>query len=386
MLKQLKKIVRMEIRMLFWGKRPLALVFTVPLLFCFLFGAVYMENTVRHISMIVYDEDQSSTSRALIQAYDDSERYHVVAYADNQEKLEEKLADGTAKVGISIPKNFSKDIKLGTSTTILMFFNSSNNIFANSAMTFSQEIDRTVSLGVAKKLVEGTNMLPDEAMDMVYPIHLGVRILNNPTVGYTSFMLPGIMLNGVQISLLLSVAPLLASICRHKRYDKSYSSAVLMIGKAIPYWGMGMISYGISLLVLHYVWAIPFRGSIKDIFLLGGAFIFCVIAVLYVFSAICPDEAFAMQLPLIYIMPGLLFSGLSWPTFSMQRFSKLYSASMPLTYAGDTMRDLMLEGYAPFLLHDVSCLLLGGVGAGIVAWSIFALRRFIGFKKRGGTE
>jgi len=64
------------------------------------------------------------------------------------------------------------------------------------------------------------------------------------------------------------------------------------------------------------------------------------------------------QAPMLYIMPGLLYSGLSWPPFDMSSFAAAFGALLPMTYAGDALRDIMLSGYAPDLTRNVGIMLL----------------------------
>ena len=93
-----------------------------------------------------------------------------------------------------------------------------------------------------------------------------------------------------------------------------------------------------------------------------------------IFSACSPKPELALQAPLIYIMPGLLFSGLSFPLFDMNDAAKFYSSLMPMTYASDTLRDILLTGHAPNLLSDCGSMLLGGLIGICVALTIFFLR------------
>jgi ABC-2 type transport system permease protein len=369
------ELVRWEHRAIWRRPFPAALFFLTPVFFCLLFGAVYQENTVRHIPMAVYDQDQSLMSRKLIQIYCDSDRFDVRYYVHTQEEMLALLHDGKIQFAMGIPCDFSRQIELNRNTEVVFLINSANNIFANSALTSMQENNRTFSVGIAQKMMEGLGMLPSAAMDAAYPVHIGIRILNNPTTGYTSFMLPGIVLNGLQIALLLTVTPILAALCRHSFYGPEYSSFMILLGKGIPYWFLGLLSYALSLGGLAWLWAVPVRADLWKLLLLGAVFIFAVICVLYLFSALCPDETFAVQLPLLYIMPGLLFSGLSWPTLSMQGFARWYSGIMPITYAAESMRDLLLAGYAPTLWQDIHTLLEGGILAGCMACGIFSLRR-----------
>ena len=214
-----------EIHYLFGGRFPLAAILVgLPLMFTLLFGLVYRENTVNAIPLVIYDEDQSGTSRQLIQLYADSERFHIVAYVDSEEAMKATLDSGQTKVALAIPKGFSKDMKRGRGTELLLMVNSANNMFANAAMTASQEIARSYTIAVGQKMLESAGLLPQQAMHAVYPIHLGVRILGNPTNGYTPFMLSGLMMNGLQIGIMLTIAPLLVTEVLRRRYDWKYAA------------------------------------------------------------------------------------------------------------------------------------------------------------------
>ncbi len=87
---------------------PGSIIFLTPLLFCIFFGMIYKENTVRHIPMVIYDQDQSNLSRSLIKVYHDSERFDIKYYADTQEEMSKLLSDDKAQVGLGIPVNFSE--------------------------------------------------------------------------------------------------------------------------------------------------------------------------------------------------------------------------------------------------------------------------------------
>lgn len=384
MMRQLWKILLEEHRVLWKRPVPPVLFFLTPIVFCLVFGLLYQENTLRHIPLAICDLDQSVLSRSLIQVYADSERFDVLFYPSTQEEMEELLRNGRAKAGLEIPKDFSKRIKLSQDTEIAILVNSANNFFGNSAMSAVQENNRTFSLGVAQKLLQGMGILPKNAAEAVYPIHIGARILRNPTTGYTPFMLSGIMLHGLQMALLVTVAPLLAALCAQgMNGGEDHPAWMLLVGKAIPYWCAGLAAYAISLFVLVHLWAIPLRGELWQLLLLGGCFLFAVIGVLYLVSSISPDEIMAVQGPLLYIMPGLLFSGLSWPLFSMEGFARWYAGTMPITYTADSLRDLMLAGYAPAFWENLSTLLLMGTVAGIFALGAFSFRRH---RKRATKE
>lgn len=371
---KLSDILHLELRSL--RRSPaIALLFGIPLLYSLLFGCIYSKNIITYIPAVIYDQDQTATSRALVQAFADSERYRIVDQADTQEGMELALRENRALVAISIPPKFSQNIKLGMASEVAVTANSTNNMFANTVISSSQEIVQTFSVATGQKLLEAANQMPAQALRSAAPVKLGVRILNNPTTSYTNFMLAGLMANGVQIAILLTVGPLLTREYIHMDRWQNTSSASLILGKLLPHWLLAVLSFLTSLGVVTLVWGVPFRGSLLSVLLLGSAFTFLVTAISLLFSAIAKNEAASLQLPLLYIMPGLLFSGLSWPDFAMTTFSHAVSALMPLTYIGDSLRDLLLAGYAPALPQHISILLGSGTVVVLATAAVFSRRR-----------
>ena len=381
---KLREILRDEWRDLTAGRFPLiAVIFAVPLAFSIIFGFIYAQNTVRHIPMVIYDQDQTSLSRTLIQMYVDSERYEVKYYVASQEAFEQRISSDEALVGLAIPADFSKNVKKGNGAESMLMVNSTNNMFGNAALSSAQEINRGFSVAVAQKLMEGLNQLPSAAMNAAYPVHLGVRILNNPTTGYKQFMLAGLMLNGLQIAIMLVVPPMLIGECIRRRFGKETSSAMLVLGKAVFPWLAAILSYLVSMIVVVYGFDVPMRGSWFDALVVGAAFTFFVVGAMLLFSACSPNEVMSLQAPMLYIMPGLLYSGLSWPLFDMNTLAGFLAFLLPITYAGDTMRDILLAGYAPALWENAAKMIAGGLIMGLLALGIFSFRRHWG--RKGGA-
>lgn len=367
------KVIRQEWRRLWQGRLPAALIILLlPLAFTLVFGFVYYQNTVNSIPLVVCDEDQSVISRTIIQAYNDSDKFEIVAQTASLDVLTEELAGEKAVAGLYIPKDLSYAMKQGRSVNLMLAINSANNMFGNAALTAAAEINKTLSTGIAVKLLEAKNLLPAEALNTVYPVRLGIRILNNPTTGYSSFMLAGLTMNGLQIAIMLVLCPLIAREYQEHNDETGISSAVIILVKMLWTVFLAVLSFGLSLFFLHVVFAVPAKGGIA-IFSIVAAFSLAVAGIMTVFASLSSDEVMSIETPLLYIMPGLLYSGLSWPDFYMNDWAMAIAKIFPLWHAGDTVRDLLLAGYAPDLVRQVWQLsamgaISYGLGAGIFAW------------------
>lgn len=378
-------VFRIELRRIFHGRVPLAcLLIGTPLGFTLIFGAIYAENVVNDIPLVVYDEDQSTISRSLIEAYDNADRFTVVSHVSSEEEMRAELWDGHALAALEIPKDFSKDIRMGNGADYLFMVNSANNMFGNASISASGEIERSFSIAVSRQLLEGVNILPQQAAALSYPVRMGVRITGNPANGYSSFMLSGLMMNGLQIGLMVSLAPLIITEILERRFSRKYPSWLLVLAASLPYLILAFVGFLLSMLVCIYIFAVPMRGSWFDAAAIGGTFLLFVAGVLHLFSSCIPlhmpsPREFSLQIPMVYIMPGVLYSGLSWPTFDMNSVASAFEKLLPMTYAGDALRDVMLSGYAPEL--SVNCLVMTafGIGFGGLATCIFHIRRRKGF-------
>lgn len=147
----------------------------------------------------------------------------------------------------------------------------------------------------------------------------------------------------------------------------------IIVGKLLPCWLLSMLSGLVSIAILILYFKIPFRGNLLHLLLISSAFTFAMSNLGLLISAAAPNVLATMQNAAIYIMSSFLCSGYSWPQFAMNSFGQNFAKLLPITYAGATIRDILLAGYAPNLIRN--SLILFGFGSvclllAIVAFSI----------------
>lgn len=372
----IRKVFRQECTGLFRGRpSAVALLFGIPLLYCILFGFAYSSHVVKYIPTVIYDQDQTATSRTLIRAYVDSERYDIVGEVTTQEEMEQYLRDGKALVAVAIPPDFAKKLKNGLNAEVLIMTNAVNLMFANTVISSSQEITQTVAAAIGQKLFESAGQPPAQALYTTLPIKFATRILYNPTTSYSNFMLAGLGANGLQLAIILvTCTAIVREFAAIDRW-KDCPTVALFIGKLLPYWACAMLAFLTYIAAIVWLFAVPYRGSLAELMLIGAAFTFAVCSVGFFFSAIAKNEILAIEGPILYIMPAFLFCGYSWPQFAMEGFVRAFSALLPLSYAAEVVRDILLVGYAPELYENVAILLAFGFLLLLVSVLTFERRR-----------
>lgn len=350
-------------------------LFGIPILYTFLFGFLYSANVVRNIPLVVYDQDQTATSRTVVQAFADSERYNIVGQVSSQEELDHYLHHNNAMAAVLIPPNFSRDIKMSHSTQALVETNATNLMFANGVLSSSQEIIQTFSTGAGQKLLEGMSYPPAEAFKAAAPVRLSLRITNNPTTSYSNFIMTGLSINGLQIGIFLVACTLLTTDYKSLARRRELSPEGIILGKLLPCWLLSLLSglFCIAILILYF--QLPFRGNPLHLLLISSAFTFVMSNLGLFISAAAPKVLATMQNTAIYIISSFLCSGYSWPQFTMNSFGQAFATCLPITYAGTTIRDIMLAGYAPNLLRNSVVLFGAGLVCLLLAILSFTIRR-----------
>jgi len=116
------------------------------------------------------------------------------------------------------------------------------------------------------------------------------------------------------------------------------------------------------------IFRIHYAGSLLWVFVLVMALSLAAVNLGIFVSAFARTELQAMQfIPLVIVPQGLL-SGVIWPVSSLPEWLGPVTKTLPMTYAINALRDVMLKGYGP---GDADLLLNGGVVAGFAV--LFAL-------------
>jgi len=369
-------IFKREVKQMFIKdpKRVLYL-FGACAIYILLFGLLYGPHVISSVPIAIYDEDHTSLSRSLIQSFNDSERYQIIAYANSREELEYLLQEKQALATITIPLDFSRNIKTGHSMPVLVDVNGTNLIISNSVLSSAQEIIQSLSSAVATKKLEATGQLPEQALHRVAPVTLGLRISYNSTLSYLDFFVLGLAMAALQQGIFLSVGASMIYEYQNQQDLQEIPIPQIIAGKLLPYWLFGTLSFVMALALSTLAFQIPFKGAFTSLLALGTVFSFTATALASVMATLCRDEVSFTQLSLAYTVPAFIFSGYTWPKHSMDTLSTAISSTFPLTYFADTLRDLMLTGHAPALQHNILILLLLGTTLLIISALLYKAKR-----------
>jgi ABC-2 type transport system permease protein len=327
------------------------------------------------VPLVICDEDQSQLSRSLIQALSDSERLQLIGQPASEEELNAYLHEKKAYAAILIPHDFSQNVTAGRSSPVLLIADGSNLVITNTVTTTIQEVIISFSQPISAKLMEKAGQLPTQAHNKSAPVQFNLRVLNNPTFSYLNFFVLGLAMAAFQQGTFLSIGASITSEYQKLSELAGTHPAQVFLGKLLPYFILCTISFFLTLFISIRAFEIPCKGSFISLIFLSTAFILTAMGMSSLVASICKSEVTFTKLSLTYAVPAFTISGYIWPLQSMDAFNQLFAYTFPMLYLADTVRNIMLAGFAPLFYRNIAVLSLAGISLMVLSIYVYARKR-----------
>ncbi len=374
MISRLFSLIRKEFIQILRDPRTLALVIIMPVMQLLLLGYA-ATNDVRNVPLAVFDQDRSSASRRLLDAYRAAD-YFVIAFDVNSEdELRTLIDNGQARVGMIIPPDYSEQILGNGSAQVAFVLDGSDPTVGATALSAASLIGQQQATDV--QLVRLAQVGGGGAIAL--PIEVRTQVWYNPDLVSAYFMVPGVI--GM---ILFSITAILTanSIVRERERGTIEQLIVtpirsweLVVGKLTPYTLLALFNTLEVLALGSLLFGVPIRGSLLMIILISGLFVISGLGIGLFVSAIANTQQEAMLTVFMTLLPSIFLSGFFFPLQAMPQALQWVSYGIPLRYYLVIIRSLLIKGVGfEAIQSDVLALAIFGV----VIMTLAALR----FRKR----
>jgi len=179
-------------------------------------------------------------------------------------------------------------------------------------------------------------------------IHFDVRVLYNPSLETSIFMVPGVM---CMLMVMTTMILCMTAITREKEmgtFEMLISAPVkpseVILGKTVPYIIVGMANLPITLSVAIFIFGVPMRGSFPLLTAASLVFVCTSVALGTLISTICRNQQQANLASFLFMFPAIMFSGILFPIENMPDAMKAVAYSDPLFHYLAILRNIMLKG------------------------------------------
>jgi ABC-2 type transport system permease protein len=118
----------------------------------------------------------------------------------------------------------------------------------------------------------------------------------------------------------------------------------LMVGKLLPYVGIGLIQTTLILMVGSALFTVPVAGSLWQLYVAALMFIAASLGLGLFVSTLAQTQFQAFQLAFVTMLPSILLSGFLFPFEGMPKVAQWLAQVLPLTHFNVMIRGIMLRG------------------------------------------
>lgn len=331
---------------------PMTLFFMLfpPLIEMIAFGYA-LDNDVRRMSLVVFDQARTVESRRLVEQFANTESFRVTRWATSREEMASTIRRGKAYAGLEIPPGFSRESRAGRPVTVQLAIDGSNSTTALQAL----------NTGQAVVLMESLTVLMNQAGVSAVPIEIRPQVLYNPAMRSPNFFVPGVI--GVVLQISTTFATAMAIVRERERGTleqllvSPLSSWGLMLGKLVPYFCIGSLMAFFLFSIMRFVFQVPINGNLGGLVAATVFYIFALLSLGLLISTRAQNQMQALQMSMVLILPSVFFSGFIFPRETMPWIFYAIGSIMPTTYFIDLMRAIILRGaYFTEVLPSLSIL------------------------------
>ena len=369
-MKNIFHLVKKEYLQVLRDRAYLPILFLSPVIQLTLFGYAAATN-VKNIPTAILDMDRTQASRQFVQSFSNSGYFRLKYNLQSNAEIDELLDSGKVKFAISVPRGFSRQLKRNETAQVQLIVDGTNSTTASIILGYASDIAQRNSVEmIAQRLQKIQGSLPG--------VDLRLRVWYNPELDNVNFIVPGII-----CTILAVVTTMLTSVAIVREREKGTIEQLivtpiapheLILGKVLPFLGIGFIDVIIVLAVGTLWFKVPIRGSIPLLLLLSLLFLSNTLGMGILISTISRTQQQAMMTTFFLLMPWMLLSGFIFPIENMPKAIQYITYLIPLRYFLVIIRGIALKGVglSAFWQEALAMILLGGA---ILAFSAFRFHK-----------
>jgi ABC-2 type transport system permease protein len=337
-------------------RRTLALIFIAPIVILSLAG-VLIRSEPENIALGVVNEDegvevpaplnQVSLSAMIVQALRDSETFAVTELARSE--AGQALESGEVKATLFFSADFSQSVRDGDQTTVQLRLEGSNPATAG---TIQRELSRMVMQRLASLSASINGDADSDTLALSatgLPVQFEATFLyGGPQFDSLDYVAPVYIAFFVFFFVFLLTCVFFLRERSQGTMERLLATPINRLEIVLGYMlGLGffaLIQSAVVLLFTVYALDIDYAGSLIVVFLLEVILTMLAANMGILASTFATNEFQVVQFIPLVIFPQALLSGTIWAIESLPEWLQPFAWVMPMTYANQAMRDVMIKG------------------------------------------
>ena len=317
-----------------------------------------MGGTVENTPVIIVKQTSGHITDEAINTIKSDTTYDVKDITDDADKAKQKVDKGEVKAAIILSSNFEDS----DSRSAVLYIDSSDQLTTQTLVPTTQKVFASLSEQVRIEEMASSYQNMNSLSQTAQAIKLQVNRIYGD-IKYIDFLLPGVLAMTISMSAMMTMGNSIAGERERGELARLFmtptSVSTVIGGKIISQLLREMIRTILLIVVAVLLFNVVINGNILLLFLVLLISTLCFVGFGMMFSATAKTQEDYIQIILPVVMPMMFICGVFFPTETMPWILQKIAYFMPLTYANDALRAVMLQGASfDVVAYDLLILLL----------------------------
>ncbi len=371
-LRRILAILRKELVQLRRDRTTFAMVVMIPFIQLILFG--YAINTnLRHVPVAVVDQSRTGLSRALIQMVEATQVVDVTMRLATVAEAKRALVASQVRAVLILPPDLP------------------GRVARSPALGLAPPAATGASAGrpVGQWLVDSSDTMVAGAIKSLRNMPLSelfrqtanravptfeVALFYNPEQRTEVNIVPGLVGVILTMTMIMFTSAAIVRESERGNMEMLINTPVrpfeLMLGKIVPYIGIGLLQMAIILGLGYLIFDVPVNGSLWVLLAATLLFILASLSLGLVFSTLAKSQLQAMQMTVFVLLPSILLSGFMFPFDGMPGPAQAIAQVLPATHFISMIRGVVLRDAGMAELAGGMIWLIGFSAVGLIVASL----------------
>lgn len=360
---KIKWMIKKDLLTLWRHKVQFASLILFPILMIALCGWG-MGGTVENTPVVVVKQSSGDVTDQVINALKADDTFDIKDIITNSDDAKEKVDNGEVKAAIIL----SSDFESSNSKNAVLYIDSSDQLTTQTLVPKTEQIFASLSEKVGTQQVNA-NTTTNPITQTAQTIKLQVNKIYGD-LDYIDFLLPGVLAMTMFMSSMMTMGNSIAGERERGELSRLFMTPTnvssVLTGKIISQVVRELIRALVLIIAAMLLFNVMIKGNLLLLVLVILIAVLCFVGFGMMFSATAKTQEDYIQIVMPVAMPMMFICGVFFPTETMPWILQKIALFLPLTYANDAFRAVMLKGAG-----------LGSIAFDLIVLLAFALLFFI---------
>lgn len=333
------RVWRREFSHVFRDQGVMLFFLALPTIYPLVYALIYNPELIRDVAVVVVDNSRTAESRHLVRMLDATEPVGIVGYAANKAEAKRAMHEKKCYGVVEIPADYARRIGRGETANVSFYCDMSLLLRYRQFTMALTQVQIAAGAEIQQRTLADLGLPAAALASQGAPLNVSQQFVGDPSQGFSSFIMPGILMLILQQSVVLGACMIAGAASERRRRNGGSDplgidapATATVVGKTLCYVAIMLPMVIYTLHVVPWIFKFPAYGSIVDELLFVVPYLLAVSVFGLTLSVFVTERESSFLVIVFTSVIFLFLSGLTWPRYAMSGPWQLIGACVPATW------------------------------------------------------